>query len=179
MSGDVLAVAVNPAHTFIKQPMSCIDLLEGLGVKGDAHCGVTVQHLSRVAEDASAPNLRQVHLIHAELFDLVAQAGFSVAPGELGENITTRGIDLLGLPVGTRLTIGTAVITVAGLRNPCQQINDYQQGLLKQVLRTAGDGNVERLTGVMGIVSRSGQVRPGDAIHVELPPQPHHPLTCV
>lgn len=123
--------------------------------------------------------MRQVHLIHAELFDDLAKAGFDVMPGDLGENITTRGIDLLGLPVGARLTIGQAVITVTGLRNPCQQINNFQQGLLKQVVHTDDDGHVVRLAGVMGIVSRSGQVSAGERVEVELPPRPHHPLTRV
>lgn len=176
---EVVAVQVSPAHTFSKQTVDAITMHEGLGVEGDAHFGATVQHRSRVALDPSQPNLRQVHLIHAELFDDVADAGFQVMPGDLGENITVRGIDLLGLPVGTRLTIGQAVITVTGLRNPCQQINNFQQGLLKQVVHTDDDGQVVRLAGVMGIVSRSGRVSAGDRVEVELPPRPHHPLTRV
>jgi MOSC domain-containing protein YiiM len=148
-------------------------------VVGDAHYGVTVQHRSRVAADPSQPNLRQVHLIHAELFDRLADAGFVVGPGDLGENITTRGIDLLALPVGARLTVGGAVVTVTGLRNPCRQINTFRSGLLKQVVRTTATGTVERLAGVMGIVSRSGLVRPGDQVGTDLPPGPHLPLTRV
>jgi MOSC domain-containing protein YiiM len=132
-----------------------------------------------VRVDASQPNVRQVHLMHAELFDELARAGHVVAPGQLGENITTRGVRLLELPVGTRLTIGDAVITITGLRNPCQQINDFQDGLLKRLVFTAESGSVVRLAGVMGIVSRSGTVRPGDAIEVELPAEPHFPLTRV
>lgn len=179
MSPEVVAVQVGPAHTFSKQTVPAITLHEGLGVEGDAHFGATVQHRSRVAADASSSNLRQVHLIHAELFDDLAAAGFRVLPGDLGENVTTRGIDLLGLPVGTRLSIGPAVVTVTGLRNPCRQINDFQPGLLKQVLRTDDDGQVVRLVGVMGIVSRGGRIGAGDRIDVELPPEPHHPLTRV
>jgi MOSC domain-containing protein YiiM len=179
MTGEVVSVHVSPAHTFSKQTVQAITLLEGLGVEGDTHCGATVQHRSRVAADPSQPNLRQVHLIHAELFDDLGGAGFHVGSGELGENITTRGIDLLGLPVGTRLTIGQVVITITGLRNPCQQINKFQPGLLKQVVRTDDDGQVARLAGVMGIVSRSGEVSAGDRVEVELPPKPHHPLTRV
>lgn len=154
-------------------------LVEGQGVAGDAHCGVTVKHRSRVRADPSQPNLRQVHLIHRELFDDLAEAGYQVTPGALGENITTTGIDLLSLPVGTRLGIGEAVVTVTGLRNPCQQINGLAPGLLKQVVRTDADGTVERLAGVMGIVSRGGVVAPRDAIGIELPPRPHHRLTRV
>lgn len=179
MTAEVLGVHVSPRHTFSKPDVEMIKLLEGLGVEGDAHCGVTVKHRSRVAVDPSQPNLRQVHLIHAELFDDLKNAGFSVGPGALGENITTRGIDLLGLPVGARLIIGDAVIAVTGLRNPCQQINDLQPGLLKQVVHTDAAGNVKRLSGIMGTVARGGAVTAGDEITVELPPQPHFPLTRV
>lgn len=179
MSGEVKAVHRNSEHTFSKMTVDTITLLEGMGVEGDAHCGVTVQHRSRVAADPSQPNLRQVHLIHAELFEAVRATGHVVSPGDMGENITTRGIDLLGLPVGARLHVGDVVIAITGLRNPCQQINDFQSGLLKQVLRTDEQGAPIRLAGIMGTVARGGQVRPGDAIAVELPPPPHLPLTRV
>ncbi|AYG04795.1 MOSC domain-containing protein [Gryllotalpicola protaetiae] len=175
----VVAVHLSPAHSFSKPDVGEIQLHEGRGVVGDAHYGVTVQHRSRVRADPSQPNLRQVHLMHAELFDELADAGFHVSPGQLGENITTRGIHLLELPVGTRLAIGDAVITVTGLRNPCQQINDFQDGLLKRLIFTDGEGGVVRLAGVMGIVSRSGPVRPGDEITVELPAEPRFALTRV
>lgn len=175
----VLAVHASAAHTFSKQRKTSITLHEGLGVDGDAHYGATVKHRSRVAADPSQPNLRQVHLMPAEQFDRLAGEGFTVGPGELGENITTRDIDLLALPVGTRLTIGEAVITVTGLRNPCGQINGLRAGLLKLMVRTTEDGVVERLAGVMGIVSRSGMVHPGDRIETSLPPTPHFPLTRV
>lgn len=175
----MLAVHRSDTHSFSKPTVEQIDLVEGLGVAGDAHSGTTVKHRSRVRVDASQPNLRQVHLLHAELFDHLATLGHQVRPGDLGENVTTRGVPLLELPVGTRLRIGSAVITVTGLRNPCQQINDFQPGLLKQVLRTDADGNVERLTGVMGIVSRGGAIRAGDPVQVDLPPQPHYRLTKV
>lgn len=179
IAGEVVSVHLSPAHTFSKESRDLINLLEGLGVEGDAHCGVTVKHRSRVKADASQPNLRQVHLIHSELFDFLGEADFAVKSGDLGENITTRGIDLLALPVGSRLAIGDAVISVTGLRNPCQQINDFRDGLLKQVVRTDSGGNVVRLAGIMGTVSRGGVVRPGDRIRVELPPLPHHALTRV
>ncbi|MFD6176176.1 MULTISPECIES: MOSC domain-containing protein [unclassified Isoptericola] len=175
----VVSVHASAVHGFSKPAVDEVVLVEGVGVAGDAHAGVTVQHRSRVAADPSQPNVRQVHLVHAELFDRLREAGHDVAPGDLGENLTTRGIDLLGLPVGTRLTIGDAVVTVTGLRNPCQQINDFQPGLLKQVLRRGDDGEVVRLAGVMGIVSRGGTVRPGEPIDVELPAPPHLPLTRV
>ena len=179
MTGQVAAVHRSSEHGFSKQPQDAITLVEGIGVSGDAHAGTTVQHRSRVAADPSQPNLRQVHLIHGELFDALREAGHAVEPGQLGENITTRGVDLLALPVGARLLIGEAVITVTGLRNPCQQINDFQPGLLKRLVHTDGDGAVVRLAGVMGIVSRGGSVAPGDPIEVQLPPSPHFPLTRV
>jgi len=178
-SASVVAVHRSAAHLFTKETVERVFLVEGMGVDGDTHAGTTVQHRSRVARDPSTPNLRQVHLIHRELFDQVARAGYQVRAGDLGENLTTEGVDLLALPVGTRLRIGEAVITVTGLRNPCQQINTFQAGLLKQVLVSDEAGRVRRLAGVMGIVSRSGDVGPGDAIEAEFPPEPHFPLTAV
>jgi MOSC domain-containing protein YiiM len=149
-------------------------------VEGDVHAGVTVKHRSRMAQDPTQPNLRQVHLIHEELFAEVDEAGFRVAPGELGENITTSGIDLLGLPVGTVLRIGDdAVVEVTGLRNPCRQIDDFQNGLLKQVVGRDEAGNVVRKAGIMSAVRDGGVVRPGDMIKVELPDGPHRPLDRV
>jgi MOSC domain-containing protein YiiM len=179
VTGRVLAVHRSRSHSFSKRTVDRIRLLEGLGVEGDAHCGVTVRHRSRVRADPSQPNLRQVHLIHAELFDLLAEAGHTITPGLLGENVTTRDLDLLGLPVGARLSFGAAVVTVTGLRNPCRQIEALQPGLLARVLRKRDDGTVERLVGVMGTVSRAGVVVAGDSVDVELPPGPHRPLTRV
>ncbi|MYV97462.1 MOSC domain-containing protein [Streptomyces sp. SID3343] len=174
------AVGRSPKHTFGKPTRDGIRLLTGLGVEGDAHLGVTVKHRSRVAVDPTQPNLRQVHLIHAELHDELAAAGFTVAAGELGENITTRGIDLLGLPTGTVLRLGAeAVIEVTGLRNPCPQINAFRSGLLKQVVGRDEAGNVVRKAGVMAVVLSGGDVRPGDPIGVELPAEPHRPLERV
>lgn len=176
----VIAVHRSPLHKFSKQSTERIELAEGLGVVGDAHYGVTVKHRSRVRAEPSTPNLRQVHLIHAELFELTEKLGHSVRPGELGENITTTGIDLLSLPVGTRLGLGQdAVVTITGLRNPCKQINGLSPGLLQHLVRKTADGGLERLAGVMGIVSRGGNVIPDDRITVELPPTPHSPLTTV
>jgi len=175
----VTSVHRSRTHSFSKTSVPAIQLIEGIGVEGDAHSGVTVQHRSRVAADPSQPNLRQVHLIHAELFELLASVGHAVTPGQLGENITTTGIELLSLPVGNRLRVGTAEISVTGLRNPCQQINDFQSGLLKQVLRKNASGAVERLAGVMAVVTRTGIVRAGDRITQLLPPEPHFPLTRV
>jgi MOSC domain-containing protein YiiM len=180
MSGTVTAVCRNGMHEFSKPVQERIALLTGLGVEGDAHMGVTVKHRSRVARDPSRPNLRQVHLIHSELFDELAAAGYTVQPGELGENITTTGVDLLGLPTGTLLHIGDqAVVEVTGLRNPCTQIDDYQQGLLKYVAHRDSDGNIVRKAGVMGIVRAGGVVRPGDKIEAVLPGPPHRPLERV
>ncbi len=166
-------------HAFSKQAEPSVELVEGHGVLGDAHFGVTVQHRSRVAADPSRPNLRQVHLIQSELFADLTAAGHDVGPGQLGENITTAGIDLLGLPVGARLSVGEAVITVMGLRNPCQQIEAFQPGLLRRVVRRTDDGALVRLAGVMAIVSRSGIVTPGSEVGVALPRGQHLPLTRV
>ncbi|HEX9058232.1 MAG TPA: MOSC domain-containing protein, partial [Ktedonobacterales bacterium] len=155
-------------------------LLTGLGVEGDAHFGETVQHRSRVARDPSQPNLRQVHLIHAELHDELRTAGFTVQAGQMGENITTRGVDLLRLPTGTRLHLGdTAVVEVTGLRNPCVQLDDFQSGLLAAVLDRDEHGALIRKAGVMAIVLADGEVKPGDPLVVELPPEPHQSLAVV
>ncbi len=157
-----------------------IRLVEGLGVEGDAHLGATVQHRSRVRRDPTQPNLRQVHLLPGELFEEVLGAGHRVLPGELGENVTTSGVDLLALPTGTVLLLGDAAeVVVTGLRNPCRQIDDFQGGLLRQVLSRDADGAVVRRAGVMGVVRRGGQVRPGDPVVVVLPDGPHRPLEPV
>ena len=175
--GTVIAVSQSPRHTMSKPNQEVIQLSAGLGVTGDAHAGATVKHRSRVARDPSQPNLRQVHLIHAELHDELHAAGFAVAPGQMGENITTRGLDLLGLPSGARLYLGErAVVEITGLRNPCAQLDGIQPGLMAATLDRDPDGNLIRKAGVMGIVLADGPVRPGDAIRVELPPEPHRGL---
>ncbi|MEV6315329.1 MOSC domain-containing protein [Streptomyces sp. NPDC051776] len=180
MSARVTAVSRSGEHGFSKPTRDSITLLAGLGVEGDAHLGVTVQHRSRVAQDPTQPNLCQVHLIQEELFSEVAGAGFFVRPGELGENVTTAGIDLPALPVGTLLRLGgKAVVEVTGLRNPCLQIDMFQDGLLRQVVRRDEDGRIVRKAGIMGIVLTGGKVRPGDPIGVELPAGPHRPLERV
>lgn len=174
------AVSVSPDHGFSKQRQDSVVLLAGLGVAGDAHQGVTVQHLSRVARDPNQPNLRQVHLIHAELHDELNAAGYRLSPGDMGENVTTRGVDLLGLPTGTRLQLGDqAVVEVTGLRNPCQQLNNFRPTLMQQLVWRADDGSTVRRGGIMGVVLTGGEVRPGDPITVLLPPPPHSPLAPV
>jgi MOSC domain-containing protein YiiM len=166
----VLAVSQSATHSMSKKPALSIRLLAGLGVEGDAHAGKTVKHRSRVARDPTQPNLRQVHLIHAELHDELREAGYVLAPGQMGENITTRGIDLLTLPTGTRLRLGAqAIIEVTGLRNPCNQLNGIQPGLMNAVLDRDADGNLIRKAGVMGIVLVGGDVRPGDGIGIDAP----------
>jgi MOSC domain-containing protein YiiM len=157
-----------------------IHLLAGLGVAGDAHQGETVKHRSRVKRDPTQPNLRQVHLIHAELHDELRNAGFALAPGQMGENVTTRGIDLLDLPVGTRLHLGeTATVEVTGLRNPCAQLDGIAPGLMAATLDRDEHGALVRKAGIMGIVLNDGAVKPGDPIRVELPPVPHRSLEPV
>jgi MOSC domain-containing protein YiiM len=178
--GSVIAVSSRIGHHFSKTPSLSIRLLKGLGVAGDAHMGETVKHRSRVRRDPTQPNLRQVHLIHAELFCELRAKGFAVEPGELGENITTSGIDLLALPTATRLHLGaSAVVEITGLRNPCVEIDNFQKGLMAATLDKDAAGNLIRKAGIMSVVLSDGDVRPGDAVRVELPGMPHQALKPV
>lgn len=180
MGASVVSVGRDARHNFSKPTTEAIRLVAGLGVEGDSHAGRTVQHLSRVRVDPSRPNLRQIHLIHSELHDELRALGFTVAPGDLGENITTRDLDLLALPRGTVLRIGAeAVVEITGLRNPCQQINRFSPGMLKHVVFKGPDGELVRKAGVMGVVLADGPVRPEDPITVELPAPPLLPLAPV
>jgi len=193
---QVVAVSRDETHRFSKVPVAAITLVAGLGVLGDAHAGTLVQHRSRVRRDPNQPNLRQVHLIHAELFEEARAMGYELGPGDLGENILTAGVDLLGLPTGTRLDLGGPVVRLTGLRNPCAQINELAPGLLRVVLtRTDGTPSNEpapstaspecatapvvRKAGVMAVVLVGGPVRPGMPIHVERPAGPHRALRPV
>jgi MOSC domain-containing protein YiiM len=179
-NGVVAGVSLGERHTVRKRPHDRIRLLPGLGVEGDAHLGATVQHRSRLRRDPRAQNLRQVHLIHAELHDELAAAGFALSPGEMGENVTTRGIELLGLPAGARLRLGAdAVVEVTGLRNPCVQLDGIRPGLMAATLARDNRGRLVRKAGVMSVVVAGGHVHPGDAIVVELPSGPRHPLEPV
>ena len=177
---SVLAVSRSPTHSFSKAPELFVRLVAGLGVEGEAHYGERVKHRSRVKADAAQPNLRQVHLIHAELLDELRGKGFRVEPGSLGENITTVGADLLSLPRDTLLRIGPmAVVRVTGLRNPCKQLDDYERGLMQAVLARGPSGELIRKSGIMSVVQVGGEVRPGDHIVVSLPDEPHQPLEPV
>lgn len=176
----VVGVSKDSEHRFSKQPCGSITLLEGLGVEGDAHAGITVQHRSRVAADPTQPNLRQVHLIHSEFFDEARAHGYELAQGDLGENILTAGLDVLALPRDARLYLGKqAVVRVTGLRNPCQQINNFRSGLLKVAITRDPNGQLVRKAGIMGVVERGGTIVPRDTIRIELPPGPHIPLDRV
>ena len=180
MSGRVVAVAKNAEHNFSKTLVPEITIIAGLGVEGDAHLGKKVKHRSRVKADPTQPNLRQVHLIHSELFDEVAEKGFAVTPADLGENITTKGIDLLGLPRHAILKIGENVrLEVTGLRNPCAQIDNFQKGLLSAVLEKGSNGELIRKSGIMTVVLTGGRVQTGDRINVKLPDPPFLPLERV
>lgn len=180
MSAVVTAVSRGAGHAFSKPNQSGIRLIAGLGVEDDAHMGASVQHRSRVAKDPSQPNLRQVHLIHAELHDELRAAGFAVSAGQMGENVTTRGLDLLGLPAGARLHLGAAaVVEVTGLRDPCVQLDRFRQGLMAAVLARDEQGGLVRKAGIMAVVVTGGEVKPGDPIRVELPPRPHRALVPV
>lgn len=176
----VIAVSLSPDHGFSKLNQGAIELVAGVGVAGDAHCGATVKHRSRVARDPSQPNLRQVHLLQVELLAELALSGFALSAGQIGENITTGGIDLLALPTAARLHIGRhVVVQITGLRNPCAQLDRFAPGLMAAVLDRAADGRLIRKAGVMGVVVAGGVVRPNDAIGVTLPPAPHRPLAPV
>jgi len=177
--GTIIALSKSDSHTFNKYNCNRIRLLTGLGVDGDAHMGKTVKHRSRVKKDATTPNLRQVHLIHAELFEELSKKGFAVHPGEMGENITTRGIDLLNLPKNTLLKIGTSEIVITGLRNPCSQLESIQIGLMKALLDKDDQGGIVRKAGIMGIVQKGGEIATGDTIYIQLPEQPHLKLEKV
>ena len=179
-TAQVTSVSRSGSHSFSKPTCTSIQLIEGLGVEGDAHSGKTVKHRSRVAMDPSQPNLRQVHLIHSELHDELIEQGFNVARGVMGENITTKGIDLLGLPRDSMLHIGEkAVIQITGLRNPCKQLEDYQKGLLGAVLDKTPDGELIRKSGVMAIVISGGIIKPNDFIKIQFPEKPHKKLERV
>jgi MOSC domain-containing protein YiiM len=176
----VAAVHRGGSFTFTKPTVAAIELVEGLGVDGDVHSGITVRHRSRMARDPSRPNLRQVHLIHGELHDELARAGFTVTPGAMGENVTTRGVDLLGLATGARLHLGAdAVVEVTGLRTPCAQLDGLCAGLMAAVLDHGPDGRLVRKAGIMAIVLAGGVVRAGDVVVVEEPEGPHRPLEPV
>ena len=179
-SAQVTAVSRSGSHSFSKPTCASIHLIEGLGVEGDAHSGETVKHRSRVAKDPSQPNLRQVHLIHNELHDELIEKGFNVAPGVMGENITTQGVDLLGMPRDSLLRIGDeAIIQITGLRNPCKQLDDYQKGLLSAVLDKTPEDELIRKSGVMAIVIAGGTIKPDDSIKIKLPKKPYNKLERV
>jgi MOSC domain-containing protein YiiM len=177
MVARVTAVSRSATHTMSKPNEGSLRLLAGLGVEGDAHLGETVKHRSRVRRDPTRPNLRQVHLIHAELHDELRAAGFEIEPGQMGENVTTRGLDVLVLPAGTQLHLGdAAVVEITGLRNPCAQLDGIAEGLMAATLDRDEQGNLVRKAGVMSVVLAAGEVRPGDPIRIELPAEPHRPL---
>ena len=178
--GKVESVSRSATHTFSKPAVDQIRLVAGQGVEGDAHSGATVKHRSMVRKDPTQPNLRQVHLIDAELHEALRGQGFAVGPGQMGENITTRGIDLLNLPRGARLRLGAgAVVEITGLRVPCAQLNGVQPGLMAAVIERDAQGDEKYKSGVMGVVLAGGEVHPGDEIRVELPPEPREALPLV
>lgn len=180
LTGSVVSLSLSARHTFSKQTVASLDLIAGHGVAGDAHCGTTVKHRSRVATDPSQPNLRQVHLIAAELLDDLNEQGFGLKPGDLGENVLTRGLDLIALPTATRLAIGSGVeIELTGLRNPCGQIEAFRTGLLAKVALRGDDGRISRRAGVLAIVVSGGAIATGAPIRVTLPLLPHEPLDRV
>ncbi len=177
--GKVVSLSRSATHSFSKKVVDSLTLMAGEGVLGDAHRGTTVKHRSRVSVDPSQPNLRQVHLIHSELLDELAEKGFVVKPGDMGENILTADVDLLGLPRHAVLEIGEARLCVTGLRNPCRQLNDYASGLMNAVLDRSADGSLIRKAGIMAVVIQAGTINLGDRVHVVLPDLPLFPLEPV
>lgn len=175
-AGTVVSLSKSASHRFSKQAAGNLTLIAGEGVEGDAHRGITVKHRSRVAADPTQPNLRQVHLIHAELIDELAANGFAIGPGDMGENVLTLGIDLLGLPKNALLNIGTAVLRITGLRNPCKQLNDFLPGLMNAVLDHSEDGRLIRKAGIMAVVDQGGEIKVHDRIKITLPPHPREAL---
>ena len=179
-TGHVVAVHLSATHSLSKWMQPQINLLAGLGVEGDAHAGTTVKHRSRVRQDPTQPNLRQVHLIHAELHDELRAKGFELAPGQMGENITTRGVDILALPKGSLRHIGAeAIVEVTGLRNPCTQLDGLHPGLMNAVVDRDAEGNLVRKSGIMGVVLKGGTIGPGDMIVAQLPKPPYEKLDRV
>lgn len=180
MTPGVVGVSASPRHAFPKMPRGAIRLLAGLGVDGDAQAGETVKHRSRVAVDPAQPNLRQVHLVASELLEELRAKGFRVEPGAIGENVLTRGLALIDLPAGARVHLGAeAAVEITGLRNPCRQLDGFQDGLMAAMLDRDAEGRLIRKAGVMGVVVKGGLVEPGDAIHIALPPLPHRRLERV
>ena len=180
IAARVVSVSLSGQHTFSKDVVESIQLLAGLGVEGDAHCGVLVKHRYRVKQNPTQPNLCQIHLLQAELFKQLRGNGFDISPGEMGENITTSDIDLLALPAGSLLTIGeSAVVEVTGLRSPCVQMNHFRKGLMAAVIERKAAGKVLNKAGIMAVVIAGGIVRAGDPIGVRLPGKPWRELICV
>ena len=177
----VHAVSLSPRHGFSKSPQLAIRLLAGEGVEGDAHCGRTAQHLYRMRQDPTQPNLCQVHLLAREFLDELAAKGHAAGPGDLGENVLTTNLDLLALPLGAVLRLGSeAVVEVTGQRTPCSQIDGFQRGLQQHCWGPRDAANKRtRRAGIMGIARTGGLVHPGDAITIELPSKPHSPLPAV
>lgn len=173
--GSVSGVSSDAEHRFSKPPKQHITLVENHGVEGDAHAGKHVRHRFIAKVRPMQANRRQVHLIRAELFDELREAGHPIGPGDLGENVTTAGLKLEHLPLGTRLHLGeTAVVELTGLRTPCALIDRFQKGLRKKML--GGVLRPKYKCGVLGVVVAGGRVEPGDRVRVEAPPPPFAPL---
>jgi hypothetical protein len=180
MMPSVIAVSSSPAYTFSKPNLPSVNLVAGIGVEGDAHSGPLIRHRDLVNQDPTQPNLRQVLLIQQEIFESLAERGHEVGAGHLGDNITTQGLDLHALPTGTRLRLGdTAVVELTGLRQPCPQIDDFQNGLTTVLRHRDAEGDMVQAAGVMSIVLDGGTVKPGDRIELDVPPEPHQPLVYI
>jgi MOSC domain-containing protein YiiM len=175
LRGTVVAVASKEKHEFSKRTRHAITLVEDHGVEGDVHAGRVIQHRYLAKKMPVMPNNRQVHLIASELFTELGLSGFNVSPGELGENITTAGLDLTNLPLGTRLRLGSsAVVEITGLRTPCSLIDRFQKGLKRAMIMKHEQPRFR--CGVLGVAKATGKIAPGDPIIVELPSFSLQPL---
>jgi hypothetical protein len=178
VEGYVHSVSASPRHGFSKLVRESITLIKGHGVDGDAHAGAFVKHRYLARWRPRMANERQVHLINQALFEELFSEGFNVQPGNLGENVTTRGIDLLRLPLGTMLALGpTAAVELRGLRTPCVLVDRFRKGLLKALVRKGEQPRFR--AGVMGVVREGGILFPGNPVKVTISPAPWQALPAL
>ncbi|GIK02293.1 hypothetical protein Aspvir_006342 [Aspergillus viridinutans] len=177
----ILSVSKSSSHSIAKTPVPSITLIPNHGVDGDCHAGQTTQHR---AQAQRTPNLRQVHLVPVEtLRELsgrfsAAAAGRNAKPlsaGEIGENITTEGVELSTLPLGTELHFLSgegkeeAIVVLTGVREPGPGMDKCRAGLKNVCVVRDGGRVVRRLAGVMGTVKKGGMLRPGMGIRIVKP----------
>ena len=140
MTGKVIAVCISTNKGERKTPVAAVELREEHGIVGDAHAG---------------PWHRQVSLLARESIDKMRILGLDVTTGDFAENLTTEGVDLLTLPIGTRLSVGETELEVTQIGKECHtRCAIYHQ---------AGDCVMPK-EGIFARVLRGGIVRPGDEV---------------